>query len=372
MIRYVIFLCCLLAFCACQQSGTTEEAKKPPFPEDDPRWIEQDWLAPTSKPEDALTKSLHLVTLSTNDLEAVKTFYVKGMGLNLTGPISIDAPVKAIQRKLWGIPANMDWQQYHLERSAVEGEVEIRLLVFKDPVPAMHDSRSALELGPFSIGFPNSNQAKLDAKIRALGFTGKAPLQSGDVPRPDGELYTYSETIFNAPDMVNCVGITRGNGMSQLGPVDTATELGGPGYSAQVVHNGDDTHVFYQDVLGMELRSDRSWKSSPGSALGIPEGIPFRFSIIYAKGARSGHLLFLDYDDEREIKPTHPPRLPNRGIGMWTFETKDIAAIQKNAESTDTPIFHPIIKLNSPELGNIQTMVLESPNGFLVEVYQAQ
>ena len=64
-----------------------------------------------------------------------------------------------------------------------------------------------------------------------------------------------------------------GDGMPQLGPVDPATGRGGPIYSALIIENSDDVLAFYVDGLGLELRSDRQFKSSGSKgALGVPDG----------------------------------------------------------------------------------------------------
>lgn len=340
------------------------------LPPDDPRWIEQDWLAPRSKPEDALTLRLAEITLSTNHLDSIKLFYVQGMGMTLEGPLRVGRKVRRLQRQLWGIPDTLSWQQYRLHRPEIEGEIELRVLVFDKPVPAIHASYDPLELGPLSVGFPNLNQMSLDSHIRQLGFSALARLEASTIARPDGRPYTIYETIFNAPDFTHCVGITRGNGMRQMASVDSTTGHGGPGYSAQVVHRSDEVLAFYTEVLGLELRSDRQWRSSAHSALGIPEGIPFRFAIVYPQGARTGQLLFLDFEDAHEKPSANPPRLPYRGIAMWTFETRDLGEIERRAKAAHTPILHPRVCLRSPTLGVIEVLTLLAPDGFPVEVFQ--
>jgi catechol 2,3-dioxygenase-like lactoylglutathione lyase family enzyme len=340
------------------------------LPPDDPRWIEQDWLAPRSKPEEALTLRLAEISLSTNHLDSIRLFYVQGMGMTLEGPLKVGRKTRRTLRRLWGIPDTLMWRLYRLHRPEIKGEIEIRLFVFDKPIPAIHASYDPLELGPLSIGFPNLDQVKLDSHLRSLGFGALSRLERSKIARPDGTPYTIYETIFNAPDFTHCVGITRGDGMRQMAPVDSATGHGGPGYSAQVVHRSDEVLAFYTGVLGLELRSDRQWRSSANSALGIPEGIPFRFAIVYPQGARTGQLLFLDFDDAREKPSAHPPRLPYRGIAMWTFETRNIAEIERRAKAANTPILHPRTRLRSPTLGLIEAMTLLAPNDFPVEIFQ--
>jgi catechol 2,3-dioxygenase-like lactoylglutathione lyase family enzyme len=330
-----------------------------------------DPLEAKSSPDSALCEQLHTVTLCTSDLENTRLFYEKGMGMTLNGPIKVSKKVKKMQRKLWDVPKDIDWQLYILSRPAVPKLIQIRLLVLNKKTPYIHESYDSRELGSFSIGFPNAMEEKLDAKLHDMGFKSMAPLQAALLQRPDGSKYRYMETIYQAPDFVHCVGIERGDGMTQLSPEDPVTKLGGPGYSAQVISGESDKNLaFYTDVLGLELRSDRQWKSGKGSALGIEEGIPFRFSLVYAKGANFGHCLFLDFKEGRPIPLKVAPKVPNRGLGMWTFPTKNIAKVYQNALAKGTTVVLPPTALKTPELGKAKVMTLLAPNGFLIEIFE--
>ncbi len=332
--------------------------------------VTKDPLAPTSDAADALTGGLHTATLATTSLEDIKKFYVDGMGMSLEGPLPVDATTKQQQRQLWDIPKDINWETYRLYRPSVPSLIQIRLMVLNKETPLIHKSWSARELGPFSLGFPNLNQEQLDKELRTKGFESMAALQEGTVPRSDGTSYRYIETIYKAPDYLHAVGIERKDGMNQLAPVDSLTQKGGPGYSAMVLKDSDTFLKFLTDVLGQELRADREWKSSPGSALGIEEGVPFRFALVYAKGHAYNHLLFLDYKDGQYIELDVTPKVPNRGLGMWTFKTKDIQEIKSNAEKMDIQILQEPMVYNDPILGKVKVMTMLAPNGFLIEIFE--
>ena len=198
----------------------------------------RDALAPKSTADQALTKQLFGATICTTSLEETKLFYVEGMGMNLRGPVEVDAKTKAIERKLYDIPADIDWQLYFLERTAVPSAIKIRLMVLNKPTPTIHQSWNSLEYGPFSLGFPNTKQPLVDSLIRKKGFGAQASTMNVyPVAAADNSKYTVYETIFNGPDFVKGVGITRGNGMPQLSPADPVTGMGGPGYSAMILKN---------------------------------------------------------------------------------------------------------------------------------------
>ena len=324
-----------------------------------------DPLEAKSSPDSALCEQLHTITLCTSSLDSVRLFYEKGMGMTVTGPIKVSKKVKKRQHKLWDIPDDIDWQLYILSRPSVPKLIQIRLLVLNKKTPYIHESYDSRELGSFSIGFPNAMEEKLDVKLLGMGFKSMAPLQAALLQRPDGSKYRYMETIYQAPDFVHCVGIERGDGMTQLSPEDPLTKLGGPGYSAQVISGESDKNLaFYTDILGLELRSDRQWKSGKGSALGIEEGIPFRFSLVYAKGANFGHCLFLDFKQGQPIPLKVAPKVPNRGLGMWTFPTKNIEKVYQNAVAKGIKIVQTPIPLKTAELGKAKVMTLLAPNGF--------
>jgi catechol 2,3-dioxygenase-like lactoylglutathione lyase family enzyme len=331
----------------------------------------RDNQAARSRAEDALTRPLFGATLCTNSLAETRLFYQQGLGMRLRGPLNLTTSQKTAERSLYQIPADLDWQTYLLDRPGTEGLL-LRVMVFNRPVPAIHRSWNSLELGPFSLGFPNTRQPQLDSLLRKIGFGAQAPMNVYSVPAADGSRYTISETIFNGPDFVKAVGVMRGDGMSQLSPTGP-DGLGGPGYSAQVVADADAMLKFYIDALGFEVRSDRVWTTS--GALGVPAGTQYRFLTIYAKGASWGHILFIQYKNQLPIDPTAgpegaAPRIPNRGIAAWTFRCRDVPEVYRRLQAAGYVVVQKPVEINSAYFGNRLTMTALAPNGTLVELIQ--
>mgnify|MGYP006403387673 CR=1 FL=1 len=311
----------------------------------------KDALAPKSKVEDALARPLYGATIATVSLEQSLLFYRDGMGLTVDGPIKLSKELQDKQRALWQIPSEINWQTYILSRAGVEQAIKIQLLVLDKATPSIHTSWDSRNLGPFSLGFPNSDTIGLDKKIRNIGFGALNDLESYPIPRTDGSTYQIDETIFNGPDFVHGVAITRGNGMVQLGPIDT-NGLGGPAYSAQIIENSVAHLKFYTDVLGLEIRSDREFKSAGDKgAMNLPNGTVFRFAIVYSKGATTGHMLFVDFRNIDPIKPKVQSSLPNLGLGMWTYPVTNIDKVLSNAERFGSEIVSQPITINSPLFG---------------------
>jgi catechol 2,3-dioxygenase-like lactoylglutathione lyase family enzyme len=355
----------LLFVCA---PAAAQEA--PPTPS--PALAAVDALAPRSSGEGAPIRQLHTVTLCTADIGAVTAFYGKGLGMRVRGPLQLEPRTRAAERRLWGIPGSVDWQLYLLDRPSVPGTIQLRVLVVDESLPRVHGSWDPREPGPFSIGFPGEDAESWDAELRAAGHESLMPLSRYQIPRADSTPYGIHETIFNAPDFVHAVIISRRDGMPQLGPTDAASGRGGPVYSAHIVDNSDRVLAFYVDTLGLELRSDRQFRSSGSKgALGVPDGTEFRFAIVYAPGASFGHLLFLDFEGRLGLPATGvPPRPPNRGLVMWSFPVSDLAATAARlAAAGVAPVAGPV-ELVSPSLGRHRALTVLDPNGFLVELFE--
>jgi catechol 2,3-dioxygenase-like lactoylglutathione lyase family enzyme len=328
----------------------------------------RDALAPKSKPEDALTKQLFSTTICTTSLEETLLFYRDGMGLTVNGPLKLDAKTKAEERKLYDIPADIDWETYILERPSVPSAIKVRLMVLNKPTPTIHKSWNSLEYGPFSMGFPNTKQVQVDSLIRKKGFGAQAAMNVYPVEAADKSKYTVYETIFNGPDFVKGVGITRGDGMPQLSPIDENTKMGGPGYSAMILKNSQEFIDFMVNILGLELRADRVWTTS--GALGAPVGTKYRFALVYAKGAANGHLLLLEFLNAEGIDVGVPMKIPNRGLGCWTFPCKNIQTVFESAKAQKIKVLHEPTMHTSPLYGTRKVMTLIAPNGFLIELFQ--
>lgn len=334
-----------------------------------------DSLSPQTKVEDALALPLQTVTLSTTSVEEVRLFYADGLGMEMTGPVEVSKETRAAQRALWSVPADIGWEEYHLTRPGAEisgrPAMSIRVLALDKPTPSVHASWDSRSLGGFSMGFPTTDLDDLDTRLRQKGFGALNTLERYEVPRTDGSMYMIHETIFNAPDFVHAVGIRRVD-MLPLGAVDETTTRGGPGYSAQVVTDSDAVLAFYTDVLGLELRRDSIFKSAGADgAMSLPGGSEFRFSIVFAKGhGPGGHMLFVDFQNIEPIDNGVAPRVPNRGIGMWSFPVTSLDEVMRRAGEAGSEIVHAPALIDDPLHGPVRVATLLAPNEFLIEVYE--
>jgi catechol 2,3-dioxygenase-like lactoylglutathione lyase family enzyme len=328
-----------------------------------------DPLAPKTSAESAAIGPLYAITLSTSDLAGVLKLYRDGLGMRVRGPIPAAADV---ERPLWGLAPSGTWEMYLLDRPAAPGAALVRVLVFPGSGETIRATWNPQEPGPFTIGFPTADLPALDARLRRMGYESLAPMERSRIPRPDGSTYGLLESVFRGPDRVHVVLVSRQDGMPQLGPVDPATGHGGPAYSAQVVTDSDAVIAFYCQVLGLELRSDREWKSGERSAIGLPAGTPFRLALLYAPGATSGQLLLMDFRDRTAAPSGVAPRPPSRGIGIYTFPVKRLDDTAAQVRAAGAPVVHGPVTYDGGGLGLHRAMTVRAPNGVLVELVELQ
>jgi len=331
----------------------------------------RDLTEPLSSSADALCGPVEIITLCTHEPDSLAVFFEQGWGLRKQGPFRLSKNERKKLALHWNLPADAGFQCMYFDRPNAPGTILIRVLVFDKKMPMIRSDYGPTENGPFTIGFPNARQEEMHKKLSAMGYSTLAPLQAAMLNKPDGSQYKYLETIYKGPEWLLAVGIERGNGMPQLSNIDSATGLGGPGYSAMNVTGMSDSVIgFLINVLGYELRRDQVWTTGKGSALGVPAGIPFRFAIAYAKGAKSGHLILMDFQKNKPVSPANPPHLPYRGIGMYSVSTQQLDEVLSRAIQAGIHIVAGPGKCKDPVIGSYKNIVLMAPNQVYIEVME--
>jgi len=324
---------------------------------------------PTGISEKALVGYIHTATLCTVDLETYRQFYGVAMKMEFEGPFELSEAEKNTQRTRWNIPADIDYDFYHVYRASVPSLIHLRVLHLKTPTPHIHQSYNSYELGSFSLGFPTSDAAGMHKRMEEHKVGAMAPTQLGDIVRADGSKGQYIETIYKGPDFLHCVGIERVN-VSQLAPCDPNDGFGGPGYSAFVAKDSDAELAFFTKVLEHYTLFDSIWETAEGSALGTGPGVPFRFTGVYAPGVFQNHYLLLEFKDGNSIDTGVASHVPNQGLGMYTLQTRDIEKVMQNAKENGTTILQDIHPVTDLILGNGKSCLFETPNGFYIEIFE--
>jgi len=323
-----------------------------------------DVMAANGSAEDANTGPLHTVTIITPDVDGLRKLYETGLGMTVTGPHTLNADQKAVQRKLWGMPDDLGYDIYMFTRPGVDGTVQMRVLATDRATPPMRDSWNRQQLGPYGMGFPTLDVYTADEELRALGFERAVPeVEVFQITAPNGDVYPVTEAPFFGPEYLRIIAIGRGGGRPQVGSYNEATGRGGPVYATQIVDDADAMVEFFTTVLDMEVRSDRTWAEYE---------VPFRFTLIHARGSQTGHTPLVEYTDEHEIPGLAAPRPPNRGMAIWSYQVKDLDGILTRAKAADVPVHTGPETYESPSLGKHRAATFLAPNGFMIEVFETK
>ncbi|MEE8307840.1 MAG: VOC family protein [Gammaproteobacteria bacterium] len=310
-----------------------------------------------------LAGPLHTITVITPDWQPLERLFVTGLGLKQTAKAEVLPTTLNVQQRLWGIPETINWQTRILSRPAVPGTAQLRVLVTDQATTAHRLSWDRQELGPYGMGFPTLNVFAWDEELLELGFErATAEVEVFDVTAPNGSVYNVHEATFLGPEFMRVIAISRKGGLPQVGIFDAVTARGGPAYATQIVPDIDAMLDLLTNVLDYEVRSDRTWSEYP---------IPFRFTLVHARGSNTGHVALVEYATEHTKKGSGVvPRPPARGMVMWTFEVTDLAAVAARAAAQNIEPMAGPVTYKSPSLGQHTAMTFVAPNGFLIEVFQ--
>jgi catechol 2,3-dioxygenase-like lactoylglutathione lyase family enzyme len=331
-------------------------------------------------PQAALVGPLERATLVVEDAQTATQFFRDAMRMRLASETEPDESTAAAQRRLWNLPPSYRWRELRFDRPGAAGAVEVRVLVMRGGAPIRPDMQSRL-LGGLSLGFPVANQRRLESRVKRLGVTSTAGITVLNMPRGDGGTYRVEEIHYRGPEGLYALGVWREQSLVPIGAIDAAAGLGGPAYSGIVVVNSDREIEFFQRALGWELRRDIELATSgPQGGLGLPEGTRYRFLQLFAPGAVTGYLVLLDFKDRNIANPV-VPRMPNRGLVAWTFETRDLDAVLARIEAYPdgraTLLSRPLEVADSRGTSGAaaarrRVASVLTPNGLLLELVERQ
>ncbi|MEZ5457801.1 MAG: VOC family protein [Steroidobacteraceae bacterium] len=324
-----------------------------------------DPMAPRAGATPTLCGSLASVTLMTNDADPAARFLEEAMQLRRARderPVGAEA---IASRELWHLPDSADWRELEFASAHPGSRVTVRVIVMPGGDLIRPGMESRLN-GGLSIGFPVRSLEQTLEQFTALGIESTAGIVPLTITRPDGSSYVSGEILFRGPEQTYMLVVGRPADMAPVGPIDPASGMGGPAYSAIVVTDASREIAFYRDVLGWEARQDIVLTTSgPAGGLGLEAGTQFRFVQLFAPGATSGYICLLDMLAVSRPNPV-TPRLPNRGLVMWTFRTHAFDAVLDKARA------HAALTRSPPPrvagaLGQRRLTAL-SPAGIMIEV----
>ena len=328
-------------------------------------------LAPGATAGDALVGPLAAVTVVTSDMESCRRFYCDLMGLESALDAIPETTREPLQR-LWGLEDAGGWEHALFQQPGSPDMPFLRVIAIGGDRSAVRPGMNALLEGGLAVGFACADMEKLIATSENTGFGNVAGVTRIPLHRPDGTPYDALETHLRAPDDVYVLGIARPSDLAPICPVADGGLTGGPAYSSQVINNGQRSLDFYTEVLGYEVRRDVQLPSEgpTGGLLGVPPGSNMRFLQVFAPGAESRYLVFLDWFDTG-LEAVAPSQPPNRGMVMWSFMTSDLDAVLERAGRFGAEqLCGPEVVDARPVSGVTRRATLAAPNGFAIELVE--
>jgi len=323
-----------------------------------------------SKPSEALVGPLHTIAYVTSDEANAVTILSKGMGLKASEWFSPSDAEKPNLDAYFGFESSENWKVCKVYRADNGANIQLRLFVVSRENPQVRPKVDGTYLGGLSIGFPLINTDKWEAHMRSLGFPSVVGVKRMEFSSPAGETYVSEEVHFTGLENVYVLAVRRPDVFVPVGPLNEDAEIGAPAYSAQCVEDCDAAIAFYRDVLGYEIRRDMTMEVGDNSGLKLRKGSSERFVQAFAPGANSGYIVLLDHGNDRkradDIEGFGPP---SRGLTMWSMPTSNIIEVRNRAEKAGIKCRHPLSATASPFLPNTDTIILDDPNGFPVEIF---
>jgi len=272
---------------------------------------------------------LKLVTICTSDLSAITSFYKEELGLSINGPHELEAEEKEKLSAFWDIPLTLGFDVYSLSTGEGITELHTRIIHIHEETPYFRGSYDVKELGPYMIDMTMNHEQK----------------------------------IVKAPGKYLCRTVEASYGETNL-------ELGNrvqdkPLFATFMSDKIEEELLLFTHVLGLSLQPDLTNNASNGSN-GKDSIHNYKISARDGEGYR---LMLVGYEEDDCIDLEEAPRLPNQGMVMWSFETRDIGEVLARAHAKEVKIYRTPRKLSTPLLGEVIALTLLSSTGYIIEVY---
>ena len=314
---------------------------------------------------------LATLTIATRSLAPLKLFFGDGCGLRCAGPLPASDLARLARERLWSLGAGTRYDEYSFTRSEIAGAARLRILRMDCSGEPWRQGWQPQILGPYTIGFPSSDQDAFDGRLRSLGFGARNPVERARFTHEDGRSWEVLESLATAPEFVAAVGIARGSGQPPISQVDSQG-VGGPAYSMMVVPDADAMATFLQRVLGYQLRNRRRQTSSGlAGAMRTPDGTQFEIAQLAPPGAEHGFLILLQFVNLAVEKPVAAPRLPASGLVMYSFPVDALEPVLERAAAAGAADLRGPVHVDDPGHGNTRHGSFIAPNGVMFELFES-
>lgn len=312
--------------------------------------------------------ALNSVIVSTDDFELAKRYYTQGLKLTVSEEGSLDP---AATKALWGLPREHHGKVLVLKRRPEDEHGCIRLVHLEGS--KRQDIRGQArrwDWGIFDLAFVvNDNEAKVEA-IEKLGYKVHLRPVRYDVGRDTG--YYVKQSMVSGPNSVLISFMERFNAPHAFGHIDPATGFSELADSAQVVEDTDQSIRFYNELLGVPLRSGpfRNVRGNQNTVIGIPAEASFNMTLLGEDALACSLVELLSMPDLDGHSLPAQRSILNYGLAALSFAVTDLDATYQRLVDGKVEILCEPVEAVVPGVGQTRVFTCFAPSGIPCEVYQ--
>ncbi|MBI3949858.1 MAG: VOC family protein [Acidobacteria bacterium] len=314
-----------------------------------------------SGPRTSGISGLRAVVVGVQDMERSLRFYEKEIGMS---PVSDQWTEFAGENPMLLSPRRRT--RVVVLRHPSSGLADLRLVeIGGRPDPIRIRDRS-WDFAIFDLGFAAEDAEKSRAEITAAGFFCKEVAQ---YHVPSDTRMVINECLCRGPDGEWAVVIQRP-------PPNSVRGLAGLTHSGISVRDGHSVLRFYQEGLGLKLRSE-TWYDQDGvrHIVGLPSGGKLRIMTLQSEADPATRVLLFEFSDaagkrllDRDLSERARP--PHHGIYLLSFEVGDLAGtLARCQQHGGRIVVEPRLYESSP-YGHARVATVRSPDGTLYELIE--
>lgn len=299
------------------------------------------------------------IKISVSDLAASKSFFCDLMEMKVAEECELEP---AAMHTLWNLPAETSARAVYLKND--EQPTAIELIQFEPNTGQNIRSDAAVwDLGLFDVAFraQGIDEIYADLKEQGWGFLSEPMVYTADWAN-----VTVKEVILIGPDQMPIALIER---LSEPRPF-IRNRFGTLVDAAQFVEDIPAVSAFYTDILGYTSVFDRDLPDGLiDPVLGLPPGTHSRMAFLLQPETNTPAVELIKTSAPcKSLASMIEPA--NFGLFSLAFETDNLDGLQKKIDTAGFSISGGPTSTNTGLHGPIRSMVVQGPNGALLEFFQ--
>jgi catechol 2,3-dioxygenase-like lactoylglutathione lyase family enzyme len=308
---------------------------------------------------------LRWITISVQDMEKSLAFFARELGLEQRRDFQVRLPAK--------------------NSLLISGHGDTRIVLLENPgatlagirlvqAPGMGKGLIRRDAAPhdygfFDVAFAAEDTARVRSQLVKLGYPCKNVV---GYEVPSKLPIRIRESLCVGPDGVNIVFLQR------VGETEIIKGIVGVLSSVRTVKNAEANVVFYQNVLGLQVRNDQVFDSdSVRHIVDLPPAGKLRIVSMESKPAARGRVLLFEFTDQygRQIPGLtleNREQPENLGIYLWSFEVENLDdSIQRAIAAGARQLRPPQVHFYPPYCGR-RAATVRAADGAHLELIEAE